>query len=42
MLTNVLEVKQLALETEVDYNLIGWYIGDSLGRLVLRPAEHIQ
>ena len=38
--TNILESIKLAQLDEVDYDEIGWYIGDSLGRLILRPADH--
>ena len=40
--TNLLETIVLARLDEVDYDGIGWYIGDSLGRLMLRPADHDQ
>ena len=38
--TNLQEVVRYAKLEEVDYDEIGWYIGDSLGRLILRPVEH--
>ena len=37
--TNLLETIKLARLDEIDYDEIGWYIGDSLGRLMLRPAD---
>jgi len=40
--TNLLETIKLARLDEIDYDEIGWYIGDSLGRLMLRPADHDQ
>ena len=38
--TNILETIILARLDEVDFDEIGWYIGDSIGRLILRPADH--